>query len=85
MSAAASRLELEKPLNQGYIPTGNETEPIEDEGVAVGKLTGITPDPLISTIAVDLDDVLSQTNQAVADCKSPSFYGMLTLTQLSRA
>lgn len=82
MSAAASRLELEKPLNQGYIPTGNETEPIEDEGVAVGKLTGITPDP---TIAVDLDDVLSQTNQAVADCKSPSFYGMLTLTQLSRA
>ncbi|XP_006454613.1 hypothetical protein AGABI2DRAFT_182583 [Agaricus bisporus var. bisporus H97] len=64
MSAAASRLELEKPLNQGYIPTGNETEPIEDEGVAVGKLTGITPDP---TIAVDLDDVLSQTNQAVAD------------------
>lgn len=82
MSAAASRLELEKPLNQGYIPTGNETEPIEDEGVAVGKLTGITPDP---TIEVDLDDVLSQTNQAVADCKSPSFYGMLTLTQLSRA
>lgn len=70
MSAAGSRLRLESPT-----PELSEFEGVpEDDEVAereaLERLTSISP-PSSSgpVIAIDLDDVLSQTNQAVADCK----------------
>jgi hypothetical protein len=72
MSAAASLLELEKPFDSEHVPARNEKGLIEDERAALKNLTGITPVSSTSTIAVDLDDVLSKTNEAVADCKLSS-------------
>lgn len=79
MSAAASRLELETPHDEGINPldileTPGSTDTNEadeqHEREVLEKLTGITPPGSSSAIiAVDLDDVLCETNQAVAECK----------------
>lgn len=51
------------------IPLSNEKDP-DPEAAALAKLATISP-PTSSgpVIAVDLDDVLSQTNQSVSDCE----------------
>lgn len=67
MSAAASRLELETPSNSESesdirVDTNEEAELLD-------KLSSITtPSSSGPVIAIDLDDVLSQTNQNVAQC-----------------
>lgn len=66
MSVAASVHELEAP------PTGaGVSNRIEEELEAVEKLTKFPPTapPTGPIIAIDLDDVLSQTNLAVAQCE----------------
>jgi hypothetical protein len=85
MSAAASRLELGKPSDNEPVAARSKKDPIENERAVLENLTGITPDLSISTIAVDLDDVLSQTNQAVADCTLPSYLNATTPTRSTRA
>jgi hypothetical protein len=65
MSAAASRLQLESPSHQP-----NDSLPskeYEHERQALEKLAGLSSAKPV--IAVDLDDVLSQTNEAVAECE----------------
>ena len=76
MSTAESRLELESPTRERF----NPFEPVSHEvrsdgGEAVVKnalehLASISP-PVSAgpVIAIDLDDVLSQTNREVALCK----------------
>lgn len=64
MSAAASINELESPLHE---PT--QPDDVTHERLVLESLIH-PPGPLI---AVDLDDVLSQTNHAVADCRSRCF------------
>jgi hypothetical protein len=52
-----------------------ETQPngvqVDPEAASLAKLTTISP-PTSSgpVIAIDLDDVLSQTNEAISECKS---------------
>ena len=62
MSPAASRLELESPKNDSIaLPEAVEKQAPTD-----------TSSPMRTgpVIAIDLDDVLSDTNKAVAECKS---------------
>jgi hypothetical protein len=69
MSAAASRLRSESPSSQP-----NESLPAkehEHERQALERLTGASRTSSKPIIAVDLDDVLSQTNEAVAECEHP--------------
>jgi hypothetical protein len=70
MSAAASRLRLESPSAEQ-----NESLPAEEhehERKALERFTDTTSSASAGpVIAVDLDDVLSQTNQVVAECKHP--------------
>lgn len=82
MSASASRLQLEKPRNCGSTPLDNfvTTDPTEaseadeqHEREVLEKFAGITSPTSSSIIAVDLDDVLSETNQGVADCEVPGY------------
>lgn len=61
MSAAASRLRLESPTAKQDVSLPAE----EHEREALVQLTDTTG----HVIAIDLDDVLSQTNQAIVDCK----------------
>ncbi|KAJ2919327.1 hypothetical protein MD484_g1118, partial [Candolleomyces efflorescens] len=64
MSAAASAHELEE-LKEGLETSAVQGEALDQEREVVDRLVPPTaPGPLI---ALDLDDVLSQTNQAVAD------------------
>jgi hypothetical protein len=69
MSAAGSRLRLEPPAPESEFEGAPENEEVA-EREALEKLTTISP-PSSSgpVIAIDLDDVLSQTNQVVADCE----------------
>lgn len=68
MSLAASKLELESPKdNSVALPETVE----KHEHEALQALTDIsTPMRTSPVIAIDLDDVLSDTNKAVAECKS---------------
>jgi hypothetical protein len=68
MSLAASKLELESPKNES-IALPEAVEKHEHEALQV--LTDASP-PIRTgpVIAIDLDDVLSDTNKAVAECKS---------------
>lgn len=61
MSLPASKLELESPRNN--LVTGEGS----DEHEILHNLAGVPPQEPI--IAVDLDDVLSQTNKKVAQCE----------------
>lgn len=63
MSAAASVHELESPRHEkdGQL----DAKTIAHEREVVEELVHPTPGPII---AVDMDDVLSQTNLAVAEC-----------------
>lgn len=77
MSAAASRLELEASHDKGIglsdasappKPAGATSEQQEHESLE--KLTETTPPESSNPIiAVDMDDVLSETNRDVAECK----------------
>lgn len=67
MSAAASVHELEE-LKDG-VKTPTEVEVLEREREAIDKLLPVPSTLVGPLIAIDLDDVLSQTNQAVADCE----------------
>jgi hypothetical protein len=68
MSAAASRLELESPSAvQKSLPAEeyeHEREVLEKLTVDTTRTSSVGP-----IIAVDLDDVLGRTNEAVAECK----------------
>lgn len=84
MSAAASRLELESPISErsNSLDLNGKLEGEKDgdedvEEATLAKLTSISP-PSSSgpVIAVDLDDVLSQTNHVVAQCKAFTFRGI---------
>ena len=69
MSAAASRLESESPSAERR---SLSTEEHEHERETLERFTSseLTNAPSTAPIiAVDLDDVLGQTNQAVAECK----------------
>jgi len=68
MSVAASRLRLESPrAEQNEILAADEHE---HERQALERFTSTTRTASAGpVIAVDLDDVLCQTNQAVAECK----------------
>jgi hypothetical protein len=72
MSAPQSELEIENPSSERPAFVEDLEEPDKEEEVALNKLTNIHP-PTSSgkVIAVDLDDVLGQTNLAVAQCQSP--------------
>lgn len=73
MSAAASRLQSESlSAEQNESLTVDENE---NEGETLERLTDTRAYPAGPVIAVDLDDVLSQTNQVVADCKHIPFRG----------
>ncbi|KAG6866031.1 hypothetical protein C0991_009440 [Blastosporella zonata] len=66
MSAAASQLQLETPSAEQAKSPGELSEELEQaEKAALTKLTSIPSNAPV--IAIDLDDVLSQTNQTVAD------------------
>ncbi|KAK0456416.1 hypothetical protein EV421DRAFT_1752347 [Armillaria borealis] len=62
MSVAGTQHDLEQPATS---PVGNATEAFERR--VLEQLTDISPSSLVPVIAVDLDDVLSQTNHAVAE------------------
>ncbi|KAF8649756.1 hypothetical protein AX16_005523 [Volvariella volvacea WC 439] len=67
MSYAASKLELESPRLSATTPGGDEEIP-EQEHVALKELLTISPPTQQGpVIAIDLDDVLSQTNHKVAE------------------
>ncbi|RXW23837.1 hypothetical protein EST38_g2000 [Candolleomyces aberdarensis] len=68
MSAAASAHELEE-LKERLVTPPVEGETLEEEREAVDKLVTVPSTATGPLIAIDLDDVLSQTNQAVADCE----------------
>ena len=66
MSAAQSDLVLE----QSHTQSGTDTPRHQaTPGSALAELHIPTDKPLI---AVDLDDVLSQTNRVVAECRDPA-------------
>ena len=65
MSLAASKLELESPKNDS-IALPEAVEKREHEALQILTDTMRTG----PVIAIDLDDVLSDTNKAVAECKS---------------
>lgn len=69
MSAAGSRLRLESPTPELSEFKGPQEDDETPEHEALERLTAISPPSSGPIIAIDLDDVLSQTNQAVADCK----------------
>lgn len=76
MSAPATTLAYE---SKGSVEETN-VDVLEHERHLVETLTGITPPAPV--IAVDLDDVLSQTNQFVANCASMSLlFSDLSLTK----
>ncbi|KAK0465213.1 uncharacterized protein EV420DRAFT_1513328 [Desarmillaria tabescens] len=62
MSVAGTQHDLEQPVTG---PLGNESETFERQ--VLEQLTHISPSSPVPVIAVDLDDVLAQTNHAVAD------------------
>jgi hypothetical protein len=68
MSAAASAHELESPQHEKEFHLSAKT--IAHEREVVEGLVHRTPGPII---AVDMDDVLSETNLAVAEC-TKGFY-----------
>jgi hypothetical protein len=49
----------------------NNAIDVDPHVVSLVKLSTISPTFSGPIIAVDLDDVLSQTNEAVSDCKLP--------------
>ncbi|TFK76771.1 hypothetical protein BDN72DRAFT_754560 [Pluteus cervinus] len=69
MSYAASKLELESPRHSEVEISEESNEAIpEDEKDAVEKLLATSPPTSAGpVVAVDLDDVLSETNHAVAE------------------
>ena len=72
MSAAASRLELRSPSPVPGVQAhkGLPTPEQQRERETLERLTTATPTSFAKpVIAIDLDDVLSQTNQAIAECK----------------
>ncbi|KAF5377614.1 hypothetical protein D9615_005101 [Tricholomella constricta] len=74
MSAAASRLRLESPSTEAEPYEGLVEEVEEAEKDAFEKLTTISPPTSRGpVIAIDLDDVLSQTNQIVAEWHNSRF------------
>lgn len=73
MSFAASKLQLESPtaeLADPFASTSVLNHEAEVEADALEKLLGLPSTTAGPVIAIDLDDVLSQTNQVVAECKS---------------
>lgn len=71
MSAAASKLLLQSPNTEfNPLPDSEQEDESQLERELLDKLSTISP-PTSSgpVIAIDLDDVLSQTNKAVALCK----------------
>ncbi|SJL05809.1 uncharacterized protein ARMOST_09145 [Armillaria ostoyae] len=62
MSVAGTQHDLEQPATS---PVDNATEAFERQ--VLEQLTDISPSSPVPVIAVDLDDVLSQTNHAVAE------------------
>lgn len=69
MSAASSIHQLESPTVEGGDPLENLPKDQEErEHQTLAKLIAISPHSQ-HVIAIDLDDVLSQTNQTVAECK----------------
>lgn len=68
MSAAASKLRLESPSIEDAVLTEDVLDAHEFE--ALERLTAISPPSSAGPIiAIDLDDVLCLTNQAVAECR----------------
>ncbi|KAF9015478.1 hypothetical protein BDQ17DRAFT_1341135 [Cyathus striatus] len=83
MSVAASKLELESPsvekenpFEQSKILSAND---LDSEHAALEKLTGVSPSISHPVIAIDLDDVLSQTNATVAKWHNDTFGTSMTL------
>lgn len=73
MSFAASKLKLESPtaeLADPFASTSVLNHEAEIEADALEKLLDLPSTVAGPVIAIDLDDVLSQTNQVVAECKS---------------
>lgn len=73
MSFAASKLQLESPTAELADPFASSSvlnREAEVEADALEKLLGLPSTAAEPVIAIDLDDVLSQTNQVVAECKS---------------
>src|SRR5438552_1479906 len=66
MSAAGSIHELVQPLN---LADDTDSERDAEEQVSWNRLKEICPPSALPVIAVDLDDVLSLTNHAIAECK----------------
>lgn len=64
MSVAGTQHDLEQPVTS---PVDNASEAFERQ--VLEQLTDISPSSPVPVIAVDLDDVLSQTNHVVAECK----------------
>ncbi|KAG7450155.1 uncharacterized protein BT62DRAFT_927464 [Guyanagaster necrorhizus] len=62
MSVAATQHDLEQPATG---PVGTDSEAFERQ--ALEQLTDISPSSPVPVIAVDLDDVLAQTNHVVAE------------------
>lgn len=74
MSAAASRLELESPSAEHPNPFEESSVITSDSDTELlAKLSTITTPSSGPVIAVDLDDVLSQTNLTVSQCKQSEF------------
>lgn len=70
MSAAASKLEIESPSSGREQYFDDEDDIPESEKRLLEKLAITSPASSRGpVIAVDLDDVLSQTNDAVAQCE----------------
>ncbi|KAG6868559.1 hypothetical protein C0993_001255 [Termitomyces sp. T159_Od127] len=70
MSAAGSRQRLVSPF-EDHADFDELPEQLEQaEKAALEKLISLSPPPSRPVIAIDLDDVLSQTNQMVADCEN---------------
>lgn len=69
MSFANTRLKLDSPASALLDSSESSAVHLDQEHEAVQRFTfaQLSTEPVI---AVDLDDVLSQSNQAVANCKS---------------
>ncbi|KAG6814040.1 hypothetical protein H0H92_003890 [Tricholoma furcatifolium] len=74
MSVADSRLKLESPSTENAEPFDEIPVQEQEEKAALEKLTSLNPPTSTGpVIAIDLDDVLSETNHMVADWHNKTY------------
>jgi len=72
MSAAASRLRLESSTTEQHNASREQAD-VEKWESGAPTVISSEPSTEISVIAIDLDDVLSQTNQIVAEWHNSTY------------